>query len=216
MHEAEPLRLERSREDGEVSEEGDPLTAMAQVMLTSAVVVLAGCSWETGDPSTAIHPASQTSAPLAVPDGGAGSGSHSGGADHRDAGRNPDPGEFSMLLGVRLREQRVLPRSQGRLLLAHVLERFAVPAGRRWHRALQPARLLSVLSGPARAQIRRSSVQWHGEPGAGYPGLQMADGPCVQQMNPATPPVSPQTWPAAHRITPGPSEASTVPHCDEQ
>ena len=66
----------------------------ARAAAVASVLVLAGCSWETGDPSTAIHPVAQSAASQAAPDSGAGSGSHSGGMDARDAGRNPDPGAF--------------------------------------------------------------------------------------------------------------------------
>lgn len=69
------------------------MTAMAQV-LAASVLLFAGCSWDTSDPATAVHPSAQTSTPLAAPDGDAGTGTHSGGADARDAGRNPDPGAF--------------------------------------------------------------------------------------------------------------------------
>ena len=67
------------------------MNAMAHVAVIASVVALAGCSWDTSDPASAIHPSSQTSAPLTPPDAGAGSGSHSGGGDARDAGRNQDP-----------------------------------------------------------------------------------------------------------------------------
>ena len=70
------------------------MKAMAHVAVIASVVALAGCSWDTGDPASAIHPSSQSSAPLTQPDGGAGSGGHSGGGDARDAGRNQDPGAF--------------------------------------------------------------------------------------------------------------------------
>jgi hypothetical protein len=66
---------------------------MRHVAVAASVLVLAGCNWDTGEPSTSSGPASQSSDPLATGDGG-GAQNHSGGADARDAGRNPDPGAF--------------------------------------------------------------------------------------------------------------------------
>jgi hypothetical protein len=69
------------------------MTRFALVVVASAAV-LVRCSWSSVDPSPPSGPASQSSDPLAAHDGGGGAMNHTGGADARDAGRNPDPGEF--------------------------------------------------------------------------------------------------------------------------
>ncbi len=70
------------------------MKTVLHVAMFASAVALAGCSWDTGDPSTAVHPSGQSTAPLAANDGGAGSMNHSGGGDARDSGHNPDPGAF--------------------------------------------------------------------------------------------------------------------------
>ena len=55
-------------------------------------MLVAGCTWSTGDPPpTTNQPAGQSTANLAT-DGG--SQNHTGGMDARDAGHSPDPGAF--------------------------------------------------------------------------------------------------------------------------
>lgn len=67
---------------------------MMRAALVALMLVVAGCSsGALGDPAPTTSEPEATKSILSA-EGGAGSGSHSGGMDARDAGRSPDPGAF--------------------------------------------------------------------------------------------------------------------------